>query len=422
MKREQEESRFSDFARTAYFLRTAEQVAATVGDFMFGNPHEPASRRFTEVLAAAADPKGNARYFAYTRTLKELAEWVRGEFLPQEFDLHLTAGYYEEDETKIRGEEEIGSTSKGTEIERDDEEKIMREEGIVVTNGAFSGLLCSLQALVDAGDEVIYLTPCWFFYRSQIVSLGAVPVRVEMRADENFALPIQRIAEALTSKTRVLLLNTPHNPTGRIFSEHELSALSELLEPRGIFVIQDAAYQEVRFCRERPPCFLSCYPRSLLVYTFGKVLLAPGQRVGFALCSPLMKPRERSLLTSALSSAAFLTYSHANALMQRCLPQLHADCRVDLSELMRRRDVLCSGLSTIGYAVVVPESTFYVLVAHPLMPISVTPLVDRLAERGVYVLDGIFCEIPSHFRISLTATFSMCELAIPIFQQVFHSF
>src|SRR5205823_8775609 len=117
---------------------------------------------------------------------------------------------------------------------------------VSLTNGAFAGLAASLRALVDAGDEVVYLSPPWFFYVPMILTLGAVPVRVDLDAPA-FDLPVERIEAAISSRTRAILINTPHNPSGRIFGPEELDRLASVLEAasrrngRPVYLLSDEA-------------------------------------------------------------------------------------------------------------------------------------------------------------------------------------
>lgn len=263
----------------------------------------------------------------------------------------------------------------------------------------------------------MYLTPSWFFYRPQIISLGAEPVAIALQPEDNFALPLEAIKAAITSKTKVLLLNSPHNPSGRIWSSAELQSLAELLAPHGIFVIHDASYQQVRFQPEIPPSMAAYYPRTVLVYTWGKILLAPGQRIGFVLASPLLASEERRLLVPALDATAMLSYAYANSLMQRAIPRLAVACPIDLQELKDKRDFMVAKLSQLYFKVVVPDGTFYLLVSYR-QGFTNQWIIDLLAHRGVYVLSGTYFECPTYFRISLTASMKMCQDSIPVFREV----
>src|SRR6185312_5564666 len=101
--------------------------------------------------------------------------------------------------------------------------------GIALTNGAFGAIASTLRAVVHPGYEVVYLSPPWFFYTPMIISLGAVPVRIDLQAPA-FELPVDAIAKAITPRTRAIIVNSPHNPTGRIYQPDELAQLAAVLE------------------------------------------------------------------------------------------------------------------------------------------------------------------------------------------------
>jgi len=152
---------------------------------------------------------------------------------------------------------------------------------VTMTTGAFGGLATTLRAILDPGDEVIYLSPPWFFYVPMILSSGAKPVRVDLTPPQ-FELPIDAIEWHITQQTRAIIVNTPHNPSGRMFSDDELERVTHVLEAahRPIYLISDESYSRILFDGREHQSPLRFYPRSFLVYTYGKTLLAPGQRIG----------------------------------------------------------------------------------------------------------------------------------------------
>ena len=162
---------------------------------------------------------------------------------------------------------------------------------ISLTNGAFGALGVTIRALADVGDEVIFLSPPWFFYELMIASSGATPVRVRLAAPD-FDLDPDAVAAAITPRTRAVIVNTPNNPSGRIYREPELHALGEVLRAastkhgRPIALISDESYNRIVFdgIEFRSPAL--DYDATVTIYTWGKTLLAPGQRIGYAALSP----------------------------------------------------------------------------------------------------------------------------------------
>ena len=284
---------------------------------------------------------------------------------------------------------------------------------IAMTTGAFGALASALRAVVDPGDEVIYLSPPWFFYVPMILSLGAKPVRVDLTPPQ-FDLPIEAIDWHITPQTRAIIVNSPHNPSGRVFTPDELEALADVLESahRMIYLISDESYSRILFDGREFHSPLRYYDRSFLVYTYGKTLVAPGQRLGYVAMPPTMPDREE-LRTALLVSQAALGYLFPNALMQHAMGDLEKAI-IDVPAMQKRRDRVVDALTEMGYEAVRPEGTFYVMVRSPIADELV--FTRRLAEHDVFVLPGRMFELPGWFRISLTASDDMVDRALPGFE------
>ncbi len=289
---------------------------------------------------------------------------------------------------------------------------------IAMTTGAFGALASTLRAVIDPGDEVIYLSPPWFFYVPMILSLGAKPVRVDINGPQ-FELPVDAIEWHLTAKTRAIIVNTPHNPSGRVFTQDELERLADVLERshRTVYLISDESYSRILFDGREFHSPVRYYDRSFLVYTYGKTLVAPGQRLGYIAMPPTMPDRE-DLRTALLVSQTALGYTFPNALMQHAMEDLEKAI-IDVPAMQRRRDLLVGALTQIGYEAITPEGTFYVMVRSPIPDDQ--EFTRRLAGHDVFVLPGRMFELPGWFRISLTANDSMVERSLPGFERALES-
>lgn len=293
------------------------------------------------------------------------------------------------------------------------------QSDIFMTTGAFGALAASLRSVLDPGDEVIYLSPPWFFYVPMLLSLGAVPVRVDL-PEPTFNLPLEAIAAAITERTRAVIINSPHNPSGCIYGADELQRLGEILEAasgtreRPIYLLSDEAYNRVIFDGRSYPSPVSHYRRTMLLYTYGKTLLAPGQRIGYIALPPAMPDREELRATLFVAQAAN-GWAFPNALMQHALADLES-ASIDLGALQRRRDRVVSALAEMGYEAVTPQGTFYVIVRSPLPDDE--RFAEVLAAEKVFVMPGTVFDLPGWFRISLTANDDMVERALPGFRRV----
>src|SRR5215470_14217197 len=208
---------------------------------------------------------------------------------------------------------------------------------VAMTTGAFGALASTLRAILDPGHEVIYLSPPWFFYVPMLLSCGATPVRVDFTPPD-FELPVKAIEGAITERTRAIIVNTPHNPSGRVLTVDELERLTAVLRraPNPIYLVSDESYCRVLFDGRRHLSPVTGYERSFLIYTYGKTLLAPGQRVGYIAMPPTMPDREE-LRTAITVSQFALGYPIPNAVMQFAMGDLEK-ASIDVAALQRRRD------------------------------------------------------------------------------------
>jgi aspartate aminotransferase len=291
-------------------------------------------------------------------------------------------------------------------------------ESIVMTTGAFAGLAVTLGLIIDPGDEVIYISPPWFFYETLILSHHGIPVRVPCDA-ATYDLDLGAIRRAITPRTRGIIINSPNNPTGRIYPPATLQALADLLAEasrvngRTLYLISDEAYNRIVFDGKPFHSPAAFYPNTFLIYTYGKTLLAPGQRIGYVALPPAM-PNQAELRDGLIMSMVANGFTFPNALLQHALEDLQR-LSIDVAHIQEKRDRLAHALLDMGYSLQIPEGTFYLLVRSPLP--DDRAFVDRLAEHKIYCLPGTIYELPGTFRISLTANDEMIERSLPGFRQ-----
>jgi aspartate aminotransferase len=349
-----------------------------ISDFVLGNPHDPVLPGFTRALERALPPQTNS-WHAYPMSEPYACEVV------------------------------ARSLSEQTGVTFDPADFVM-------TNGAFTGLSIALQTVVEAGDEVIYISPPWFFYGSLIRRAGGVPVSVSIDWDR-FDIDLAAIEAAITPRTRAIIVNSPHNPTGRIFSAETLRELSSILTQaserngRSIAIISDEAYRRILFDGRDCPTPAAFYPHTFVIYTYGKTLLTPGERIGFVALAPGF-PEAESARAGLMVAQVLTGYGFPNALLQHAIADLDKEI-IDVAFLQEKRDRMVGGLREAGYRTSEPEGTFYLVVESPLA--DEREFVDLLAENDVFVLPGSIFDAPGYIRISLTATMEMIERALPVF-------
>jgi aspartate aminotransferase len=291
-------------------------------------------------------------------------------------------------------------------------------DDVFMTNGGFAALAVTFRAILDPGDEVIFLSPPWFFYEVLIRAAGGVPVRVPLDPPA-FDLDPQAIEAAITPRTRAVLVNTPHNPSGRVYPSAALAALASTLEAAGrrlgwpIHLVSDEPYNRILFDGRQFHSPAQSYPSTIVTYSYGKTLLAPGMRIGYIAVPPTTPEREElreAIFVSQIASG----YAFPNALLQHAIEDLER-LSIDVGALERRRDRFVPALRAMGYQTTMPEGTFYVMVQAPSPDDEA--FANRLAELGVLVLPGSVVEVPGWFRLSLTASDEMVERALPRFAE-----
>ncbi|WP_139416310.1 aminotransferase class I/II-fold pyridoxal phosphate-dependent enzyme [Agromyces laixinhei] len=347
-------------------------------DFTFGNPHEMPLPGLTSAMSAQLEPR-SVDWFAYKSSQRLAQEAV-------------SAG--------LRAE-------LGMDFEPDD---------IAMTQGAFGAISLALAMLADAGDEVVIPVPGWFCYPPMLHAANLAPVGAALDP-VTFDLDIDAIAWAITPRTRLVIVNSPANPTGRVYPREAWDALAAVLEEasrthgRRIWLVSDEPYRRIRFDGIDFASPAASYPWSVIVYSYGKVLLAPGQRLGYLALSPLLPSEERAELRSACMPVQLaIGWGFPNALMQYSAPALES-VSIDIAELTRKRDRMHDALTRAGYALTRPEGTFYLWGRAPGG--DGAAFCRELAAHGVYLMPGTMFDQPAHFRISLTATMEMIERALP---------
>jgi aspartate aminotransferase len=368
----------TDFMKAVEEVESARAHAEGLCDFIAGTPQETASRQYVDALKRWTEPL-STDWYGYKRAHRPAQQAA-------------AAGL---------------SAELGIAFDPDD---------ILLTRGAHGALGAALGAVVDAGDEVIFVSPPWFFYEAMILAVGATPVKTTL-SPPAYDFDIEAIAAAITPRTRMLLLNTPHNPTGRIFPAESLKAVAAVLHAaserngRPIYILSDEAYSRILFDGHVMVSPASFYARSLLVHTYSKSVLAPGQRLGYLALPPDMPAKaemRRALMAVGLASGNSLP----DAIMQYALPDIDR-MSIDLAGLRSKRDRMVAALRAYGYELRLPEATFYLLVKAPIE--DDVEFAQRLRRDDVLVLPGRTVDLPGYFRISLTATDAMIDRALPVF-------
>lgn len=293
----------------------------------------------------------------------------------------------------------------------------MAHEQVIVTCGAAGALNIVFKALLDPGDEVLCPAPYFVEYGFYADNHGGVLKSAPTLAD--FNLDLDRIEQAINPKTKIVLINSPNNPTGQVYPEQSLALLGKILERKSslfghiIYLVSDEPYRKIVYDDCCVPCTFQHYANSLIASSFSKDLSLPGERIGFVAVGPAADDAQG--IVDALTLAnRILGFVNAPAMMQRLIVELQGVC-VDVDIYKRKRDRLVSGMTGFGYEMAAPKGAFYLFPKSPL-PDDVQ-FVRMLQEENILVVPGSGFGGPGHFRIAYCVDDRTIEGALPGFER-----
>jgi aspartate aminotransferase len=303
-------------------------------------------------------------------------------------------------------------------------DKLRREVGlpfaaehVCMTTGAAAACNVVLKAILDPGDEVILLAPFFAEYPFYVGNHGGRVVVVETDAE---CLPeVDRIAAAITPRTRGIILNTPNNPSGRVYPEALLRDLGLMLAglPNPPLVISDEPYKSLVYDDCNQSEVAAQIEQTAICYSWSKAQALAGERIGFLALSPRLPdwPQMAAACTFANRTLGFV---NAPALWQLVMAEA-ADACVDTSLYQHKRDVFCAGLAAAGYDVRKPEGGYYIFLKTPI-PDDVA-FVGHLVKQGVLAVPGTGFGRGGYIRLSMTVPLDTIERALPAFQRALHA-
>lgn len=290
-------------------------------------------------------------------------------------------------------------------------------DDIVMTVGACGGLNVVFRTIVDPGDEVIIPAPYFVDYHNVIDTYQGVPRIVPTRPD--FSLDLEAIEKAIYPNTKAVLINSPNNPTGRVYSKKDIQELAGLLlqksEKRGdpIYLVSDEPYRKIVYDGVSVPSIFDAYGESFVVTSFSKDLSLPGERIGYAAAHPQMTYRD--IITRGMVISNRIGYVNAPGLMQKAVARVLKES-VDISIYQRKRDRLCDAMGAFGYEFIRPQGAFY------LFPKSLeeddVAFVNVLKEENILTVPGRGFGCPGYFRIAYCVSDETIEKSLPGFEGV----
>ncbi|MDX2471892.1 MAG: pyridoxal phosphate-dependent aminotransferase [SAR324 cluster bacterium] len=361
--------------------RAAEIGAENVFDFSIGNPVFEPPKEVNEALAqlATIDTGGLHRYMP-NQGLPETRDYIAG---------------------KLNSETGLGLTN----------------NEIIMSVGAGGGLNTVLKALLNPSEEVIVLVPYFVEYDHYISNHGGVHKRVE--TNEDFSLNFENIAAAINKRTKAIIINSPNNPTGVVYSATELQQLGQLLLKKSaeightITLLSDEPYRRISYVGELPN-ILNHYKNSIIITSFSKDLALPGERIGYMAVHPEHAEKDL-LIQAAVIALRILGFVNAPAIWQRVLPMI-GDAMVDLTPYQANKDILVNGLREMGYQVTEPGGAFYLFVKSPIADDA--EFIALAQKENLLLVPGRAFGRPGYFRISFCFATEKIEKSLPIFQKL----
>jgi aspartate aminotransferase len=312
---------------------------------------------------------------------------LAAEIIPMKHGYTPNAGYHDTRQAIA------GKLSRATGIK-------MSADHIVMSCGAGGALNVILKALLDPADEVIILKPFFVEYPFYIENYGGIVKYAMTKAD--FSLDIPAISKAVNRKTKAIIINSPNNPTGKVYSKKNIADLARLLKEKGraykkaIYLISDEPYAEIVFDSVALPSVLKAYSNSLIAYSYSKTLSLPGERIGYISINPKIH-EAGDLINALILCTRIMGFVNAPALMQRIVAKLQ-HVAVDVKVYQKKRDLLCDGLAKAGYKFKKPQGAFYLFVQSPI-PDDVS-FVKMLLRKNILVVPGSGFGGPGYFRIA----------------------
>lgn len=289
---------------------------------------------------------------------------------------------------------------------------------IVMTVGAGGALNVLFRAILDPGDEVIVPRPYFVEYNFYVDNHGGVLRTVP--TSEDFDLLIDAVEAAMTPRTRAIIINSPNNPTGKVYSRANLQQLSELIARktaeygRVIVLVSDEPYRNIVYDGVEVPGIFSIFPNAVVCTSYSKDLSLPGERIGYMAVSPAM-PEPDVLLGALALTNRILGFVNAPALIQRAVARLQSE-RVDVDFYRRNRDALYAGLTGAGYVCHKPEGAFYLFPRSPIA--DDVAFVQELQKERILAVPGSGFGGPGHFRLAYSCAYETVEHSLEGFRRV----
>lgn len=370
----------------AYGAKRKKEVdPSTVLDFSLGNPNVPAPKEVKDAMLEIVSEESPVAYNSYTASSGS-------------------------DETKEAVANNLNERF-GTDY---------KKENIYMTCGAAASLTITLQSLVASeNDEIITFAPYFSEYKFFIEARGAKMVMVE--AADDFQIHPEQLEKYITENTKALIINSPNNPSGVVYSEETIRTLADVLEQKSeeyghpIYLISDEPYRELVFGDVTVPFVPNYYKNTIVCYSWSKSLSLPGERIGYILIPDAVVNADE-LMAAVNGAGRILGFVCAPSMFQKVI-QKCIDVKPDNTIYERNRDLLAENLGRMGYDFAKPDGAFYFFIKSPFEG-GGQELYERAKEHDMLLVPAAAFGCPDYVRLSYCVTTESLEKAIPIFEKI----
>ena len=359
--------------------------AENVFDFSLGNPNVPAPEEVKNAIIELLNEEDPIALHGYTNS---------------------NAGYADVREAVAQSLNERF----GTEFEG---------KNIVMTVGAAGGLNVILKSLLNPADEVIVFAPYFGEYRSYVSNYDGVLVEVSPDT-ETFQPKLAEFEEKITAKTKAVIVNTPNNPTGVVYSEETIEKMAEILEKKqkefgtDIYLISDEPYRELAYDGVEVPYLTKYYANTIVGYSYSKSLSLPGERIGYLVIPDEMKDSEE-VLAAANVATRILGFVNAPTLQQKVVEKCLNE-KTDLSFYDRNREDLYNGLKECGFDCIKPQGAFYLFVKSPVS--DEKQFCEAAKKYNILIVPGSSFACPGYVRLAYCVSHETIIRSLPKFKEL----
>lgn len=296
-------------------------------------------------------------------------------------------------------------------------------KNIIMTVGAAGGLNVILKTLLNPGDEVIAIAPYFGEYNSYVSNFDGKLVVVSPNT-ETFQPNLTELEEKLTERTKAVIVNSPNNPTGVIYSEETIQAMAEILRKKqkefgtDIYLISDEPYRELAYDGAEVPYLTKYYENAIIGYSFSKSLSLPGERIGY-LVIPDEAADSEDIIAAAGTATRILGYVNAPSLMQKAVAKC-LDAQADVPYYDRNREDLYHGLKELGFECIKPQGAFYLFMKSPVADEKV--FCEAAKKQHILIVPGSSFACPGYVRIAYCVAHETIINSMPGFKALAEEF